>query len=133
MDFNFEGTFVEGHYVNKSLYKNVLCHLANSKSVFFIFISIPKATNTLNSLTNIICEIYVFYLSYPIVFFFFFFHWQINTYLLTYSYSRWRLHYVKGVRIWNYSGPYFPAFGLNKGDTEYLSVLSLNAGKYRPE
>ena len=22
-------------------------------------------------------------------------------------------HYVKGVRIWSFSGPYFPAFGVN--------------------
>ena len=22
-------------------------------------------------------------------------------------------HYVKSIRIWNYSGPYFPLFGLN--------------------
>ena len=40
------------------------------------------------------------------------------------------LHCVKSVRIQSYSGPYFPAFGLN---TEYLSVSSPNAGKYRPE
>ena len=36
------------------------------------------------------------------------------------------LHCVKSVRIRSYSGPYFPAFGLN---TEYLSP---NAGKYEP-
>ena len=29
-----------------------------------------------------------------------------------------------------FSGPYFPAFGLN---TEYLPVFSPNAGKYGPE
>ena len=39
-------------------------------------------------------------------------------------------HCVKSVRIRSYSGPYFPAFGLN---TEYLSVFSQNAGKYGPE
>ena len=32
-----------------------------------------------------------------------------------------------------FSGPYFPAFGLNTRDTKYLSVLSPNAGKYGPE
>ena len=38
-----------------------------------------------------------------------------------------------------FSGPYFPAFGLNteryavRRDTEYLSVFSPNAGKYGPE
>ena len=37
---------------------------------------------------------------------------------------------VKSVRIWSYSGPYFPAFGLN---TPYLSVFSLNVGQYGPE
>ena len=31
-----------------------------------------------------------------------------------------------------FSGPYFPAFGLGL-NTEYLSVFSANAGKYRPE
>ena len=28
-------------------------------------------------------------------------------------------HYVKNVRVWRFSGPYFPAFGLN---TERISV-----------
>ena len=31
------------------------------------------------------------------------------------------------------SGPYFPAFRLNNRDTAYLSVFSLNVGKYGPE
>ena len=39
-------------------------------------------------------------------------------------------HCVKSVRIRSYSGPHFPAFGLN---TEYLSVFSPNAGKCGPE
>ena len=39
-------------------------------------------------------------------------------------------HCVKSVRIRSFSGPYFPAFGLN---TPYLSVFSPNTGKYRPE
>ena len=34
-------------------------------------------------------------------------------------------HCVKSVRIWDFSGPYFPAFGLN------LEIL--NAGKCAPE
>ena len=34
------------------------------------------------------------------------------------------IHCVKTVRIWSYSGPYFPA---------YLSVFSPNAGKWGPE
>ena len=37
------------------------------------------------------------------------------------------IHCVKSVRIGSYSGPYFPAFGLN------LSVFSPNTGKYGPE
>ena len=36
-------------------------------------------------------------------------------------------HCVESIRIRNYSGPYFPAFGLN---TERFSP---NAGKYGPE
>ena len=36
---------------------------------------------------------------------------------------------MKSVRIRSFSGPYFPAFGLNT----YLSVFSLNAGKYVPQ
>ena len=32
-----------------------------------------------------------------------------------------------------FSGPHFPAFCLNRRDTEYLSLFSQNAGKYRPE
>ena len=43
------------------------------------------------------------------------------------------VHCVKNVRIWSYSGPYFPTFGLNTGDTEYLSVSSPNTGKCGPE
>ena len=32
-----------------------------------------------------------------------------------------------------FSGPYFPAFALNRRDADYLSVFSPNAGKYGPE
>ena len=39
----------------------------------------------------------------------------------------------QSVRIDSFSGPYFPAFGLSRRDTEYLSVFSLNVGKYGPE
>ena len=39
-------------------------------------------------------------------------------------------HYVKNVLIRSFSGLYFPTIGLN---TEYLSVFSPNAEKYRPE
>ena len=42
-------------------------------------------------------------------------------------------HCVKSVRIQSFSGPCFPAFGLNTEDTPYLSVFSPNAGKYGPE
>ena len=31
------------------------------------------------------------------------------------------------------SGPFFPVFGLNIRSTPYLSVFSLNTGKYGPE
>ena len=40
---------------------------------------------------------------------------------------------MKSVRIPSYSGPNFPAFGLNTRDTEYLIEFSLNAEKYGPE
>ena len=41
---------------------------------------------------------------------------------------------MKSVRIWNFSGSYFAAFGLNQErDTVYLSVFSPNVGKCRPE
>ena len=67
------------HSVNTSLHKHVLYHPTNNKSVFFIFANIQKATNTLNLLTNPICEIHIFYFSYRTVIFF---HWQIKlTYL----------------------------------------------------
>ena len=33
-------------------------------------------------------------------------------------------HYVKSVRIWSFSGPYFPAFGLNT-ERYGLSFVSL--------
>ena len=36
---------------------------------------------------------------------------------------------VKSVRIWSFSGPYFPGFGLNTG----RHGVSMNAGKYGPE
>ena len=41
------------------------------------------------------------------------------------------IHCVKSVRIWSYSGPYFPAFGLTteRYNTELLSLFSQNAGK----
>ena len=38
---------------------------------------------------------------------------------------------MKSVRIWSFSGPYFPAFRLITN--RYLSVFSPNAGKYWPE
>ena len=38
-------------------------------------------------------------------------------------------HYVKKVHIWSFFGPYFPALGLNTGDTPYHSVFSPNTGK----
>ena len=37
---------------------------------------------------------------------------------------------TKSGRILSFSGPYFPAFVLNKEDALYLSVFSPNAGKY---
>ena len=40
-----------------------------------------------------------------------------------------RLNCVKSVCIWSYSGQYFPTFRLIRRDTQYLSLLSLNAGK----
>ena len=40
------------------------------------------------------------------------------------------VHCAKSVRIWSYSGPYFPAFGLNK---ERYYVFNPNEGKYGPE
>ena len=39
----------------------------------------------------------------------------------------------KSVRIRSYCGPHFPWFGLNTGDTKYLSIFSKNAGKCGPE
>ena len=55
-------------------------------------------------------------------------------------------YYAKSLRIRNFSGPHFPAFGLNEeryevslliysecGNTSYLSVFRPKAGKYGPE
>ena len=45
-------------------------------------------------------------------------------------------HCVKSAKYGVFSGPYFPAFGLNTeryGVSPYLSVFSPNAGKYGPE
>ena len=42
-------------------------------------------------------------------------------------------HCVKSVRIRRFSGPYFPAFGLNMGIYSEISVFSPNSGKYGPE
>ena len=44
-----------------------------------------------------------------------------------------KLPCVKCVQIRSFSGPYFPAFGLNRRDTSHLSVFSPNAGKYGQE
>ena len=40
---------------------------------------------------------------------------------------------MKSVCIRSFSGPYFPAFGLNTERYEYLSIFRPNAGKYKPE
>ena len=53
--------------------------------------------------------------------------------LLKISYVPVEPQCAKSVRIRSFSGPYFPAFGLNRRDTLYLSVFSPNAGKYGPE
>ena len=42
-------------------------------------------------------------------------------------------HYVRSVKYGVFSDPYFPAFGLNRRDTSYLSIFSPNARKYGPE
>ena len=43
------------------------------------------------------------------------------------------IHCVKSVRIWRFSGLYFPAFGLITESSEHLTVFIPNAGKYGPE
>ena len=45
------------------------------------------------------------------------------------AHGLYHIHCVKSVPSRSFSGPHFPAFGLNM---EYLSVFSLNAGKYGP-
>ena len=42
-------------------------------------------------------------------------------------------HYVKRVHIRSFSGPYFPAFGLNTERYYYHSIFGQNAEKYGPE
>ena len=44
----------------------------------------------------------------------------------SFDYKTFRFHFVKSVRIRSYSGPHFPAFGLNM---ERYSVFSPNVGK----
>ena len=39
------------------------------------------------------------------------------------------LHYVKSVRIQSYSGPYFPAFGLNKGRNGVSLPIQFECGE----
>ena len=43
------------------------------------------------------------------------------------------IHYVKIVRIWSYSGPYFPTFGLNKERYGVSLRIKSECGKYGPE
>ena len=50
--FSLESTFAEGLQCKYKFYKQVLCHPANSKSVFFISVNIQKTTSTLNLSTN---------------------------------------------------------------------------------
>ena len=52
---------------------------------------------------------------------------SINKRLKFVKYFKHKIHCVKRIRIWSFSGPYFSAEW-----SEYLSVLSRNAGKYRP-
>ena len=56
------------------------------------------------------------------------FDWVLNTLWVIISYYQ-RFDRVKSVRIWSFSGSYFPVFGLN---TVRYGV-SPNAGKYGPE
>ena len=41
--------------------------------------------------------------------------------------------WVKSVCIRSLSGPYFPAFGLIRRDTPFLSIFTPHSGKYGPE
>ena len=41
-----------------------------------------------------------------------------------------RNYYLKSVRIWSFSGPFFPTFRLNTERNSHLSVLNPNVGKY---
>ena len=47
--------------------------------------------------------------------------------------KRKRNHCVKSDRIRKFSGPYFPAFGLNTEGYFISPLFSPNAGKYGPE
>ena len=60
--------------------KNGLKSFLVPGSIFFVFVSIQKAANTFNLLTNPIYEFYIFYFRYPIVIFFS----LANKYLLSY-------------------------------------------------
>ena len=42
-------------------------------------------------------------------------------------------HSVKSVRIWKFSGPYFPAFGLIRRDTEYSVQMQENVDQKNSE
>ena len=42
-----------------------------------------------------------------------------------------RAHCVKNVRIWSYSGPYFPAFGLNTERYGVFLLIRSKCGKIR--
>ena len=53
-------------------------------------------------------------------------------YLTCIAYEYHIYNCVNSVFVRSFSGPYFPAFGLN-WDTKYLSVFTPNAGKYGPE
>ena len=58
---------------------------------------------------------------------------QINWYYVWINNIWWKYHCVKSVGIRSFSGPYFPALGLNTEIYAQISVFRRNAGKYGPE
>ena len=91
----------------------------------FIYVLIDKQT--------IDCTMFTIALLIPLVPLVLLKLWQAHQKFPAIVVTRSAMYCMKSVHIQSYSGPYFPAFGLNTKDTEYLAAFSSNPGKYRPE
>ena len=114
-------------YSSVKMQQNVLCKCSFIRSTFLTQISFLATFS--RSFESVLCQITVLSKIMLIV------HLYYKTYTIKLKETRCQVHRgcfhcVKSVQIRSFSGPYSPVFGLNTERYQYLSVFSLNVGKF---